>query len=306
MRNAVRSALLGTLALSLVLGGCRKEKDEEPASGGSSGPRLVLKFKFDSTQTRLDNLGQPSSVPPGHAAQTPRFREMSAHYVEFAPSAFTPLGQGSVVYHAAETNAGGATAIDFAQGVRAGDGEVFLSIPLSQLDTGTYAWLRVSLAYQHYDIDLRYTDTIFGLGDLDLTGTISSFIGYNTYITSFTVDQQSLTVNDDRLQGFWAFEVNDPPFPLPLFSGQAPPGATTVPNPLFATSQVPAGSCVVTGGFAQPLHITGNETEDVVITVSLSTNHSFEWIDDGDGIFEPAAADTVRDMGIRGLVPIVE
>ncbi len=40
----------------------------------------------------------------------------------------------------------------------------------------------------------------------------------------------------------------------------------------------------MTGGFAQPLVITGNETEDVVITVSLSTDRSFEWSDNGDGV----------------------
>jgi hypothetical protein len=64
----------------------------------------------------------------------------------------------------------------------------------------------------------------------------------------------------------------------------------------------------VTGGFAQPLVITGNETEDVVITVSLSTDRSFEWSDNGDGIYEPGypAFDVVQDMGVRGLIPTVE
>jgi hypothetical protein len=64
---------------------------------------------------------------------------------------------------------------------------------------------------------------------------------------------------------------------------------------------------VVTGAFAAPLVITGTETEDVVITVSLSTNKSFEWSDDlGDNIYEPLAGDTVVDMGVRGMIPIVE
>ncbi len=233
---------------------------------------------------------------------------MSAHYVEFAPGAFTPLGGGAVVYHAAETTAGGATAIDFSQGVRAGDGQVFLDIPLSALAIGSYSWLRVSLAYQNFDIDFRYTDTQFGTGTYDLQGTVASFIGYNTYLGSFVVNQQSVAVNGNRPQGYWAFEVIAPLFPTPPLTGQAPAGATTVPNPLFATSGIPPGSCVVTGAFAQPLVITGNETEDVVINVSLSTNDSFEWIDDGDGRYEPGppANDLVVDMGVRGLIPIVE
>nr|MBP6658316.1 hypothetical protein [Bacteroidia bacterium] len=70
-------------------------------------------------------------------------------------------------------------------------------------------------------------------------------------------------------------------------------------------SPVPAGSCVVTGAFDQPLVITGNETKDIVINVSLSVNNSFEWIDvAGDNVYEPAV-DAVVDMGVRGVIPYV-
>lgn len=302
--------ILPFLFVALALSACRKEPSSpapapDPTPGG---PRLVLKFRFDSTQVRLNNFGQPATVPPGRAAQSPRFNKMSAHYVEFAPHALTPLSGGRVVYHAPETTAGGGSAIHFSQSVLAGDGEVFLDLPLSSLTPGSYEWLRVSLAYQNYDIDFRYTDTQFGTGTYDLQGTVASFIGYNTYIGSFLVNQQSVTVNGNRPQGFWAFEVIDPLIPTAPITGQAPAGATTVPNPLFATSDIPPGSCVVTGAFAQPLVITGNESEDLVITVSLSTNMSFEWMDNGDGLYEPGppANDVVVDMGVRGLIPIVE
>ena len=130
-------------------------------------------------------------------------------------------------------------------------------------------------------------------------GTLASFVGFNNYITSYNVDTQNVTVNDDKLQGYWAFEVAGQ-----IFQGQAPPGATTVPNPLFATSPVPQGSCVVTGQFANALTITGNETEDVVVTLSLSINNSFEWQEvNADGQYEPSAGEQVVDMGFRGLVP---
>ena len=90
-------------------------------------------------------------------------------------------------------------------------------------------------------------------------------------------------------------------------TGSASAGATTVPNPLFATSPIPAGSCVVTGELSTPLTVTGLETEDVVITVSLSTNKSFEWAEiDGDNVFEPLEGEFPVDMGIRGMIPIVE
>lgn len=161
------------------------------------------------------------------------------------------------------------------------------------------------MGYQNYDVDFRYTDTVFGLGALDLTGTLASFIGYNSYITGYQVAQQSVPVYGNRLQGYWGFEVNDSPVSIVPITGQA--AGTTVVNPLFGTSAIPAGSCVVTGGFAQPLVNSGNETQDVTITVLLSTNKSFEWTDAADdNIYEPLAGDTVVDMGIRGLIPIVE
>src|SRR5690606_21492095 len=155
-----------------------------------------------------------------------------------------------VVYHAPETTAGGDNAIDFAQEGIVPHGGTFLRIPLTDLVPGSYSWHRVSLAYQNYDVDIRYTDTDWGLGALALTGTIASFIGFNTCIGSFNVDQQQVAVNGNRAQGFWAFEVENPPVPLAPIIGQAPPGASPVVNPLFSSSPIPAGSCVVTGAFA--------------------------------------------------------
>jgi len=134
---------------------------------------------------------------------------------------------------------------------------------------------------------------------------VASFIGYNTYLASFRVKDSTVTVNGNRSQGYWAFEMHDPPFAVPVQSGQTP--GTTVPNPIHATSPIPAGSCVVTGSFPTPLRITGSEAQDVVIVVSLSTNKSFEWTDAGnDGIYDPLDGDTVVDMGVRGMVPIVQ
>ena len=76
-------------------------------------PMLIVKFKFDENQARLNNLGMPSSVLPGNAAQSPNFNSISAHYLELAPTATTQLGDGIILYHAPETNMGGQNAIDF-------------------------------------------------------------------------------------------------------------------------------------------------------------------------------------------------
>jgi hypothetical protein len=139
---------------------------------------------------------------------------------------------------------------------------------------------------------------------VDYDGTLASFVGFNTYIGTHSIGNNFFTVNGNRAQGYWAFGLDD--F-LYSSQGQAPAGATTVPNPLAATSPIPAGSCVVTGQFGNALQITGNETSDIVVTLSLSINHSFEWQEvNADGKYEPAAGETVVDMGLRGLIPSYE
>ena len=259
-------------------------------------PQLIIKLKFDPTQARLNNLGQPSTIPAGNAAQSPTIRRMSANYIEFAPSPTTLLGQGEIIFTGPETTSGGNNAINFQSATFAGNDEVFLSIPLSEVANGNYDWVRVSLAYQEGDINFKAAN-----GN-DYSGTLASFVGYNTYITSFNLNGSTFNVNANRLQGFWAFEA------LGFASqGQAPEGATTVPNPLFNSSPIPQGSCVVTGQFANGLAMTGNETQDVVVTLSFSINNSFEWTEvNFDGKYEPTAGEQVVDMGLRGLIPIGE
>lgn len=280
------------LAAVLALFSCSSNDDN---TQNDSSPRLIVKFRFDPTQERLGNLGTPVGIPVGNAAQSPDFNTMSAHYIELAPSAFTALGSGEIIYQGAETTAGGANAVDFQGAKIVTENETFLSIPLSNVQAGTYEWARISLTYQNYNIDFLHQGT-------DYNGTLASFVGFNNYITNYNVDTQNVTVNANRLQGYWAFET------LGIVSeGQAPEGATTVPNPLASTSPVPAGSCVVTGEFDGGFTITGNETQDVVITMSLSTNNSFEWTEvNADGKYEPNAGEQVVDMGFRGLKPIVE
>jgi hypothetical protein len=292
--KVIRNLIPALLFMVVIISVSSCKKDENDPIPPDDNPSLIFRFVFDSTQVRLDNIGNPKSVPPGHGAQSPRFNKMSAHYIELAPSPFTLLGDGEVVYHNAETTAGGATAIDFSKSIPVGNNEVFYQIPLKDVKPGTYQWLRVSLAYQNYDIDFRFN---FSGVNFDLTGTVASFIGYNTYVSSYKIKDSTVQVNANKEQGYWAFETQ-----FNVTQGQAPPGATTVPNPLFNSSPIPQGSCVVTGVFEAPLTITGTEKNHKIITVSLSTNKSFEWIENSTpGYFEPAAGDAVVDMGIRGM-----
>ena len=281
---------LGVLATLFI--SCSND-DDSPGPLPDAGPQLIVKFKFDATQDRLGNIGTPVAIPNGNAAQSPNFNTMSAHYIELAPSSLTALGTGEIIYKGAETTIGGANAIDFQEAKIVTENETFLSIPLSSIQTGTYDWARVSLTYQNYIIDFLHNS-------VNYNGTLASFVGFNNYITTHQLNGQNISVNANKSQGYWAFETIGT-----ITEGQAT--GTTVPNPISVTSPVPAGSCVVTGEFSGGFTITGNETQDIVLTLSLSTNNSFEWTEVNiDGKYEPNAGEQVVDMGFRGLVPIVE
>lgn len=278
-------------------------------SGDSAEPALSFRVAYDPGQVRLDNLGNPSPVAPGNAGQTPVVRDFRINSIELVPSAFTLPGQGVMLYQAPSTNAGGDVAIDFDRMIAITDGSMDHEVLLADIPPGTYPYVRVSVAYQNGDVRFSLRNTPFG--DLeDQTGTISSFLGYNTYITTVTPSQRTVTVNDDKLQGFWAFETSfDPPFDAfnDVYTGQAPEGATTVVNPLAATAAIPPGSCIVTGAFEEPVTVTGNETGDRTLTLSFSVDRSFEWEDpNGNGQWDfDLAAGTVEplvDMGLRGLI----
>lgn len=300
-----RSIQLALLAAVLVFQNCKKEESNSTAN-------LNFQFKFDANQTRLNNIGQPATLPAGHAAQTPDFHELSVHYIELAPNALTLLGKGAIVYKAAETTAGGENAVDFDKAVKSDEGKIFQKISLKNVAPGTYEWVRASVTYQNYDIVFNINKVPL-VGDLkNQKGRVASFVGFNTYLTTVKPNAKTLAVNDDRKQGFWAFETQlTAPYDAynNLYFGEAPAGATTVVNPLFATSPVPAGSCVVTGKFDKPLVITGNETADIEITLSFSIQKSLEWVDDNSNgqldIYadQTTPAEKIVDMGLRGLIP---
>jgi len=283
--------ILSVALMSGLFFSCDDKDDKEVVQ---DEPQLIVKFKFNANQERLDNFGQPSTIPTGHAAQTPIFNKISSHYLEFAQNAMTQIGDGAILYHGMETNAGGANAFDFSKAKIVGEGEVFLSIPIKNITPGSYEWARCSLSYQDYNIKVLSAGT-------EYNGTLASFVGRSTYITSFTSGGYTYNVNANKDQGFWAFGLQGFNFST---SGQAPAGATTVPNPINSTSPIPPNSCVVTGKFENNLVITGNETKNIEVTLSLSINNSFEWEEvTPDGKYEPSIGENVVDMGLRGLIP---
>ncbi len=303
---------VGTLAFSttMLFMACKKDTTTTTTTTTPpTGPQLVFVFKFDSTQARLNNLGQPATMPAGHSGQSPVFNTMSSHYIELAPTANTAFGGGDILYRAPEVGSGSNLAIEFSKCTVVGEGQAFYSCPISSVTPGSYQWLRVSLAYQNYDI--KWSAPAYSISNA--WGTVASFIGFNNYITSYKIKDSTVVVNGNEIQGYGGFEYDYSSTIGKVATWQGKAGATTVPNPISSTSPIPAGSCVVTGQFVNssqavtPFTITGKETANDTIVVSVSTNKSFEWKDaNSNGLYEPLNGDTVVDMGVRGLIPIIK
>ncbi|MGH1335326.1 MAG: hypothetical protein ACRBFS_04295 [Aureispira sp.] len=290
---------------------------DKPTITPEEEPQLVFKLQLDPTQDRLNALAQPAPVPTGNAGQNPDFNKFSAHKIELVPTLFTPVNDGAIVYRGEETNTGGNNAVNFDKAILAGNGETMISVPIRDIAAGTYQHIRVSVSYQNYDIRFNINNIPLGNGQTsDLRqqkGTVASFLGFNNYISSVQPKTMTQAVNANKLQGYWAFETSlDAPYSTfnSIYVGEA--ATTTVVNPLNASAPTPPGSCLVTGSFDNNgLVITGNETEDVVVNLSFSTNKSFEWKDDnGNGELDidlsNNSIETIVDMGLRGLQPSVQ
>jgi hypothetical protein len=239
-------------------------------------PLVNFRIKFDPLQERLNANGLPSPVTAGRGAQTPLINAIGVQQIELATGNSVAAGKGVVLFSTPTTVAGGETAIDFGQLKFAKDGEIVFSIPMSQIG-------------------------------------IATFLADNNYITKYRVSKKDETVNANRKQGYWCFETklasayssNDR-----MYNGVAIESPTMV-NPLSQTSPLPIGACLVTGKFDTPLIITGKEAQEVTVTLSFSTNRSFEWEEsiarngkwdaDRQANTGQPTIERVVDAGLRGL-----
>src|SRR5207253_1796479 len=133
-------------------------------------------------------------------------------------------------------------AIVFCKSVACKDGDIFFSVPFSKITPGTYKWLRVSLAYQNYDIKVKTS----AAGIID--GTIASFVGFNTYVQKYKMQGAVMTPTlsgVNRKQGYWGFYTK---ILGTEYKSEGEAAGTTVVNP-NPNSPIPAGSCLVTGEF---------------------------------------------------------
>jgi hypothetical protein len=183
--------------------------------------------------------------------------------------------------------------VDFAELRVVEPGQTLVTVPLVDLEPGIYPYLRLSVSFQHFTV--AGWATVMGF-DVSTPVEVAAFVEDETWIDEYKVGTEVVGVGGLRSQGYygaWSSYTG-------VVQGQAPAGATTVPNPLDDTSPIPVGSCVVTGVFPEPLEIPAQPSGDLVLEDTLSTNHSFEWVDDGDGRWEPFSEEVV-DMGVRGM-----
>lgn len=294
----------------------------DPAKSEDTSGKLLFHTVVDANQVRLDNFGNPVSIPAGNAAQTPSFDKIGVHYIELLPTGATQLGLGKVIYHADErTMPNGRKAIEFSRSKVTTPGVDFFSYSTKDIPASNYQYIRVSVSFQkgtvRYNIINIPTAWQVATGGPTLanqTGTLATFLGFNSYVDSYELTPNNReTVNDTLRQGNWAFESTVAG--SRVFKKGYSPG-TTVVNPL-PNNPVPTGSCVVTGQFATPLSITGNEKSDRKVALSFSVNNSFEWEDtNGNGTWDldmhnsttPTSwtVERVVDMGLRGLIPSVQ
>lgn len=310
--------------VAIVISSC---SDDEPTSTPTTESKMTFQFKFDETQERLNGIGEPAVIPAGNAALNPDFNSMSAFYIELVPDKFTQIRDGAVIYEAktqtAEANSNFTEAVIFDEAIVSDENVEFLELEIKNIPPGTYEYLRASVTFQNMDFRFNLINLPSPMPPNlnNQLGTIAGFIGFNSHITDLTVKNKSVSVNADKPQGFWAFEPQlDQPYqdlyiqhanPSGVVMGQSPSGGTTVVNPLAAFGiELPFGSCIVTGKLDEPLVITGDETEDIKITLSFSINKSFEWEDvNGNGEWDIDASGNVEeklvDMGLRGLKVLV-
>lgn len=296
-----------TMVFCLVLlltAGCRKQNNA----------RIYFKIKFDPLQERLNSQGLSTGIGSGNAAQTPAINSIGIEGLEILKTAFSKAGEGSLLFSIPKTTAGGSAAIDFSKLIIVKDGDVFLTTPVRNIAPGKYEWLRASVACHNFDLRINMFNIPF-VGNLtDERVAFAGFLGAKNYITKYKIWEKEDVVNGNKDRGYWCLETKfDAAFNSlnTIYRGQMMDKNITFVNPISQTSPSQTGSADVVGRFETPLSISGAETEDITVVLTLSVNNMFEWEENinrngkwdinAQGANGQPEFEKIKDIGFRGL-----
>jgi len=249
---------------------------------------LNFSFKFDSLQDRLDNSGMLSSIPGNHRALSPKNPGFRIGYIELLSDPSTPAGYGVRIFGTGQVSNSFDTGYPCCQGV-IDENENFSTPYLALQDPTTFNWMRIYFTYTHFDIDYKINGSPYET-------SVSGFLAEKSLTYYFEIRDSVYSEYSTKINGEWYLEADTPGYGVVLHGS----AFTASPNILYNTVPTPSNSCVVTCAIDPPLFF--DHPDNKTITISLSTNKSFEWIENSDpDFFEPFNGDTIYDFGIRGI-----
>ncbi len=287
-----------------LMTGCRKQ----------NSARVYFKIKFDPLQERLNSSGIVAGIGSGNAAQTPLMNTAGIEALEILRNAQAQPKDITTLFSVSTTTSGGNPATDYSKLIMVKDGDTFLSVPISNISPGKYEWLRIAIPFQNFDIRFNMLNVPF-IGDLpDERATLASFISSENYITKYKIWEKEDVVNGNKKRGYWSLETRLNPAYNSLntiFRGYITDNTITFVNPIVKAATSTNASSFITGKLDTPLSITGSETEDITIVLTLSINNMFEWEENinrngkwdinTQGTGGQPQAEKIKDLGFRSL-----
>jgi hypothetical protein len=323
MNSPIPKSVRNALSLLLIcLASFTPWSCNDDGGGSLFDPFLRLRVNFDTQGERFDANGELAEVPEGRAAYTPEMRELRISSIELVPDENTPVGQGVMLYEAATRVVFGEEITELDQTISTAGGIVANRFNFQDIPAGTYPYVRVGLASAKYQLnyDLHYhvkdsTDTDSIPPDFTVPVELTQLSGgmavlySDAWVNTLTPFNITLDINQQKRQGYYAFETSfTSSFELGnnVYVDSLFNTIPTLPNPISATAPTPESSGIITGVFDTPLEVTGQESEDVLVDLTFSTNQAFEWVDpNNDGRWDVwILAETwerISDFGLRSL-----
>jgi hypothetical protein len=265
------------LILFIILtSSCCKTEDQSPENRYPEFTNLRVVIQFDSTQERLDNYGNIAPIPVGHAAQSPTNNSVLIKAIKFLKDSTSGYDSGTEVYYNSDNSLA--------------SGASYYDTQISSPDApGTFKFIRIYFYHQKFNINFRQNGNLH-------SGRVLSFLWPFDFNYSYQIQDSTILTDSVTEKGEWYLESSD----LPSILHGTVPYSPTGPNVLFYSYGVPIQQYIVTCPISPNLFL--DRPDSKTITISISTNHSFEWIEHSDpAFFEPFNGDTIVDLGIRGI-----